>query len=115
MNAMKLAENIKKYRKEVGLTQEQLATELNTTRQSISRWEQGTLEPDIQMVVALANYFNITVDQLVQGHDHGTPKQNHQTDAPSHSMNFWEFLSKRWWVLIAVVAIICGTLAQIFA
>ena len=43
---MKLAEQIRKHRKENNLTQDQLATELHTTRQTVSKWEQGTIEPN---------------------------------------------------------------------
>ncbi len=38
---MKLGENLKKYRKEHGMSQEELATQINVTRQAISAWETG--------------------------------------------------------------------------
>lgn len=64
---MKLAEQIKKYRKEQGLTQDQLAAELHTTRQTVSKWEQGSIEPNAQMIVNLAQMFDITTDELLTG------------------------------------------------
>lgn len=47
---MKLAKQIRMYRKASGLTQEVLAEKLNTTRQSVSNWEQDTLEPNNQVL-----------------------------------------------------------------
>lgn len=64
---MKLAEQIRKHRKENDLTQDQLATELHTTRQTVSKWEQGTIEPNAQMIVQLAQRFDISTDELLTG------------------------------------------------
>ncbi|WP_245393560.1 helix-turn-helix domain-containing protein [Staphylococcus coagulans] len=69
---MRLAEQIKKLRIEKELTQEMLAIEMHTTRQTISKWEQGTIEPNIQMLNKLASFFNVSLDELVNGHEVGT-------------------------------------------
>ena len=105
---MELSAQIRKYRKEAGLTQEGLAEKLNTTRQSVSKWEQGVLEPNLQMLNALATLFGVSLDTLVNG---GQSK----TSNDSVHMNFWDFADKKWWLILIIVFIICGTLAQIFA
>ena len=61
------SENLTKLRKESGMSQEQLAEELNVTRQAISKWESGTSMPDIDTVIALSEIFNVTTDYLLKG------------------------------------------------
>lgn len=109
---MKMADQIRKYRKELGLTQEELAEKLNTTRQSVSKWEQGTLEPNIQMINNLATLFGISLDNLINGksNDEMNDNQNYIT----RPMNFWEFSSQKWWLIIIILLIVGGTLSQIF-
>ncbi|SCT09195.1 helix-turn-helix domain-containing protein [Staphylococcus caeli] len=109
---MKMAEQIKKHRKELGLTQEELADKLNTTRQSVSKWEQGTLEPNIQMINNLAVLFGISLDNLVNGKSNDEVNVNE--NCVSRPMNFWEFASQKWWLIIIILLIVSGTLSQIF-
>lgn len=61
-----LNENIKKLRKQKGLTQEQLAEKLNITRQSVAKWEKGESIPDIYSIMGLSEIFNITIDEIVR-------------------------------------------------
>lgn len=63
---MKIAENIKFYRKQMGLTQEQLAAYLHGKKSLISNYETGYSTPDIQTLCRLATIFNITLDELVE-------------------------------------------------
>lgn len=60
-------ENIKKLRKNQGLTQEQLADKLGVSPQAISKWENGHNMPDITLLVDIADCFNMTVDELLKG------------------------------------------------
>ena len=62
---MKIAENIKFYRKSHGLTQEKLANLLNGKKSLISNYENGYSTPDINTLVKLADIFQITLDELV--------------------------------------------------
>ncbi|MBE5966648.1 MAG: helix-turn-helix transcriptional regulator [Lachnospiraceae bacterium] len=54
-------------RKKSGISQEELANEVNVTRQTISKWELGESTPDMEKMIALSNYFDITLDELVLG------------------------------------------------
>ena len=60
-----LAENIRIYRKGMGLTQEQLAERLGITLGAVSKWERGSSEPDLAYIMELAELFHISVDALI--------------------------------------------------
>ncbi len=62
---MHIGEQIKKLRREKGLTQERLAELLSLSPQAVSRWETGSAMPDLSMVVPLANLFGVTTDCLL--------------------------------------------------
>lgn len=54
-------------RKEKGLTQSQLASKIHVTDKAISRWENNTATPDIEIMKALAKIFDVTIDELYSG------------------------------------------------
>lgn len=60
-----LSENIKRLRREKDLTQETLAEFLGVTFQSISNWERGESYPDITMLPEIADFFKVSVDELL--------------------------------------------------
>lgn len=62
---MNIGATIKRYRHLKDLTQEQLAEYLNVSVSAVSQWESGKTMPDITMLVPLANFFDITVDELL--------------------------------------------------
>lgn len=64
---MDFNEQLKILRKERGLTQEQLAQELNVSRQAISNWENNKNLPDLEMVVMISQFFNLSLDELILG------------------------------------------------
>jgi len=62
---IKIGENIKRLRVNKNITQEKLANYLQITYQTISKWERDEGYPDITMLIPLANYFEVTVDELL--------------------------------------------------
>ena len=62
-----LAENIRRYRKERKLTQEQLSEVLGVTTGAVYKWEAGLSVPELDMLVSLADFFDSSVDALL-GH-----------------------------------------------
>lgn len=60
-----LSENLRKLRRDRGMTQEELAGFLGISYQAVSKWERGDGYPDITMLPILANFFGITVDTLI--------------------------------------------------
>ena len=66
-----LSEKLYKLRKNSGLSQEQLAEQLNVSRQAISKWEQGTAVPESEKLISISNYFGVTVDYLLKEDSEG--------------------------------------------
>lgn len=62
---MKLAENIRKYRKERALTQEQFAEVLGVTAGAVYKWEAKLSVPDIELIVEMADFFDTSVDVML--------------------------------------------------
>lgn len=64
---MALSETIYRLRTEHGLSQGDLAAELDVSRQSISKWETGSSVPELDKLVAMSRLFGVTLDELVLG------------------------------------------------
>ena len=60
-----LNENLKAYRKAKGLTQDELAIRLNIVRQTVSKWETGLSVPDADILIKIADVFDVTVSELL--------------------------------------------------
>ena len=60
-----LSENIKNLRKEKGMSQEELAEKLNVVRQTVSKWEQNLSVPDSEMLIRIAEVFDVSVSSLL--------------------------------------------------
>lgn len=56
---------IRRYRKLLGLTQEELADKLGMTQAAISRFETGGRKPDVDDLIAIAKFFGCKVDDLI--------------------------------------------------
>ena len=59
-----IGQTIRQLRRAKGVTQEDLAGALNVTYQAVSKWENGTAQPDIMLMPSLATYFGVTIDEL---------------------------------------------------
>lgn len=64
---MEISKQIKKYRLELKLSQDDLADKVFVTRQTISNWENDKNYPDIHSLVLLSTLFNVPLDILVKG------------------------------------------------
>lgn len=83
---MTMAEQIMRARKKAGLTQRELAKQLNVTNKAVSRWETGGGMPDIFQLVPLCRILDLSLQELLDGVEEGLGKQFisslliHQTD-----------------------------------
>lgn len=64
---MELGKQIKKYRAEANLSQEQLADKVFVSRQTISNWENDKNYPDIKSLVLMSEVFQVSLDNLIKG------------------------------------------------
>ena len=62
---IKLAENIRAFRKQRSLTQEQLAEVLGVTVGAVYKWEAKLSQPELTMIMAMADFFDTSVDVLL--------------------------------------------------
>ena len=62
---MNISEKIRTLRKSKGMSQEELAGQVNISRQAVSRWENGTALPDADNIVQLSKLFGVTTDYLL--------------------------------------------------
>ena len=78
-----IGEKIKNKRKELNLTQEYLAKELNISRQAVSKWEKGLSEPSMDNLVKLSEIFGVDIDYF--------KKDEGENKSPISNI-FWDFL-----------------------
>jgi len=64
---MNIGNEIKTRRKELNLTQEELAKKLNVSRTAVSNWEQQRNYPDIELLVTISDKLDISLDKLLRG------------------------------------------------
>ncbi len=69
-----IGKNIKKFRIDKNITQDELAEKLCVTRQAVSNWERGKTEPDIETLQKLAETLEITIEELIYGERRKTKK-----------------------------------------
>ena len=63
---MILADKIMNLRKKAGWSQDELASQLNVTRQSVSKWEGAQSVPDMDRIVQMSRLFGVTTDYLLK-------------------------------------------------
>ena len=64
---MELGQQLKAHRKELGISQDELAEKIFVSRQSISNWENNKTYPDIHTLLLLAETFGVSLDELIKG------------------------------------------------
>ena len=60
-----IGDNIKRLRRQKGITQETLAERMHVSTAAVSRWERNEALPDISMLLPLASYFGVSTDELL--------------------------------------------------
>lgn len=64
---MNMADRIQHLRKTKGISQEELADKVGVSRQAVSKWESEQSTPDIEKVILLSDFFDVTTDYLLKG------------------------------------------------
>jgi Predicted transcriptional regulators len=64
---MNIADRIQHLRKTKGISQEELADKIGISRQAVSKWESAQSLPDIDKIIIMSDYFEVTTDYLLKG------------------------------------------------
>ncbi|MGT2682549.1 helix-turn-helix domain-containing protein [Streptococcus porci] len=114
------AEQLKKFRQEKNISQEELAKQLFISRQAISKWENGDATPDLGNLVKLSEIFKISLDELVKGEQFVIVEEDddnlHLLKGREYVMNpetgkyekrdglaiFIDLISEYWWLIFFV-------------
>ncbi|MBQ1521549.1 MAG: helix-turn-helix domain-containing protein [Erysipelotrichaceae bacterium] len=67
MDMIAIGKNLQELRKEKGMTQEQLAEHFNVARRTVSRWETGSNMPDLDILIEMADFYNVDLRELLDG------------------------------------------------
>lgn len=67
MNQKKIGYFLRKLRNEKGLTQEQFAEIIGVSNRSVSRWENGVNMPDFDLLIQIAEYFDVHIEEILDG------------------------------------------------
>lgn len=95
-----LSEKLYTLRKKSGLSQEQLAQQLNVSRQAVSKWESGSSIPESDKLLAISDYFHVTLDYLMKEDDDGSQAPETQ------SANEHQFKEMMFGLVICVTGIV---------
>lgn len=74
-NNTELSERLRQFRKNAGLSQEQLAEALDISRQAVSKWESGTTSPDIHNIIQLGKLYGVSTDSILLGESSAPQKE----------------------------------------
>jgi transcriptional regulator with XRE-family HTH domain len=67
VNQKKIGSFLKELRKEKGITQEEFAEKINVSGRTVSRWETGTNMPDISLLIEIAEFFDVSIPEIING------------------------------------------------
>ena len=81
---MEFNNKLYELRKSKGFSQEELASRLNVSRQTVSKWEVGDSTPDMEKLIAISDLFGISLDELILNK---VPVQSAETPAKSDGVN----------------------------
>lgn len=111
---MSLAEKLVTLRKQKGLTQMDLAEQLNVSRQAISRWEVGAAVPSIDNLRILSDIYGISVDYLLDDEALNIDKSTDVLDSGNVEQSS-RIKTLNYWKIISVIALLSMLLAVIFS
>jgi putative transcriptional regulator len=116
--ATMLQDNLKRLRAKNGISQDELAIRLNVVRQTVSKWENGLSVPDADMLIKIADVFDVSVSDLLGMRIENEDDKN---ELASQLMRINEQLaiknrrSRRIWKVIAVALVVIAVLAIVIS
>lgn len=76
---MNIADRIQSLRKSKGISQEQLADVVGVSRQAVSKWESEQTIPDLEKIILMSEYFEVTTDYILKGIESAALENDHKT------------------------------------
>lgn len=104
---MSLSENLKVLRKQKGLSQEQLAEQLNVSRQAVSKWESKNGMPEMDSLIILSEIFECTIDDLLKN-----DLTSHDSAAKHKYEKHYDLIAKAY--SFGIVSILSGVCVYLF-
>ena len=80
MSSKSMGETISTLRKEKGLTQKELADQLNITDKAVSKWERDAACPDTQLIPKLAEIFGVSIEELMNANSAAVPVKHNTVE-----------------------------------
>ena len=80
MNQEKIGGFLKELRKQKGLTQQQMAEKFNVSNRTISRWENGNNMPDLDILIQIADYYEVEIKEILDGERKGEQMNKEMED-----------------------------------
>lgn len=103
---MKLNEKIMNLRKKEGLSQEELAEKLNVTRQTVSKWELGTITPKIDKLTEMSRVFDITVEELISEEEIEEKETGNNPIVEDQAKKINENKTRKWPIIVVGIVLI---------
>ena len=117
---MNIADRIQQLRKGKGISQEELADKIGVSRQAVSKWESEQSIPDIDKIIIMSDFFDVTTDYLLKGTETKAQAGERKVDASifviiTSTLNFIGLIlaSALWYERQAATAIVIGLVFMI--
>ena len=120
MDQIKIGDLLKELRKEKGFTQEQLAEKFNVSRRSVSRWETGSNMPDISILVELAEFYDVSISEIIDGERKSEKMDKEVKETALKLSDYAETINQKvkmqlfWLTIIALIGMIAFIVIDTF-
>lgn len=101
---MKFCDKILAFRKEKGLSQEELGNILNVSRQTVSKWELGQTYPETDKLILISKHFNVSIDDILKDTDEMNSVYEKTTD--SVKIDYRRSIISIFLIVIGIIGII---------
>ena len=112
MDLQKIGSFLKELRKEKELTQEQLAETLNVSRKTVSRWETGSNMPDLDLLMEMADLYQVELRELLNGERKNEPMNKELKETVMQVAEYSNAEKKRSTIIVRVYFVV-GIIALI--
>ena len=112
MDQIKIGVFIKKLRNEKDLTQEQLSEKFSVSRRTVSRWETGSNMPDLDVLIEMADYFDVDIRELLDG-ERKSEKMNKELEETVLKVADYSNIEKKKMTRVVRIYFVAGIIALI--